>query len=104
MQNLSEMMKMSLDFVKNKVNKICGLFNVEFSLIEKWLIENRLEKYQKTEKLFQAIDTDIYQKYLDKKLLEFELKAWANVLDQWRENWVEMLRDYWRAHQKKKMA
>ncbi len=101
-ENPSEMMKMSLAFVKNKVNKICGLFNVEFTAVEKWLIENRSEQYQKTEKLYQAVNNNIYGKWLEGKAQEFELRTWSNVITQWKESWIELLKQYWKANQKKK--
>ena len=102
LNNPSTLIKQAIDSVNEKIQKVCSTYEVDFSQVETWLIANRSEQYKKTENLFQAVDNNIYSKWLEGKAQQFELQAWMNVLIQWKESWIELLKQYWQAHQDKK--
>ena len=99
-KNPSIKIRNAIIFINYRIIKLCNSLNVDFSQVETWLIEKHSDNYKQTEKLFQAIDNNIYGKWLEGKVQEFELKAWASVLTQWRESWIELLKQYFQDHQK----
>lgn len=97
-------MEYNITQINNKIKRLCNIFNIDFFQVENWLQQNRLEQYQETEKFFNAININIYGKFIENCLNDFEFRAWVNVLDQWRESWVQMLTAFWQANKQKKVA
>lgn len=95
MQNPYNLIKNSIAQIQSKANKDCRDLKVDFFQVERWLIQNRAEQLSETEKLFNAINSDVYGKFAAGTLLEFEYKSWSSVLEKWRNNWIALLTHFW---------
>jgi len=100
MENPNVIMKNSIDYLTFKIKGVCNLLNVDYEYFENWIKMNKQDEYQKNIELFQALNYNIYGKYKENKLLEFELQAWKNVVDKWKKSYLKLLAGFWKSNYK----
>lgn len=104
MENPQKKLEFALDLIRNRVLTIEKILNISFEDIETWLQENRKNELQECERLFKAIDNNIFKKYYENKLLEFELRTWESVLQDWKNKYLELLKEFYNNHKVEKVA
>lgn len=87
--------------INNTFAMLSDIYDVKFEQFDLFLENTCYKRNKKIKKLWEKIDCDIYDRYLQGTLLSYEFNNWKKTLFEWKTNMFEVIHKFIKMNCKK---